>query len=939
MIPNIPRVLILSCLLNTPFAYGQSSSDNHSVMLPTSKVLTVPAPGRLGSTNSFPATMVVSPDEHYAAVLNDGYGTQETLARQSIGVLNLETNKITDFPDARFGDDAHQSYYIGLAFSSDGKHLYASVGSLSDPVGSGRGNTGNGIAVYRFASGKVSPERFIPIPLQTLSSGKSLAVGLAAPVGKAISYPAGLTVIPDNGHDKLLVANNLSDNVVLLDPANGKILQTFDLSAGDLVPYAYPYTVVATRDGHRAWCSLWNTSQVAEFDLTSAKVVRWIKLKQPDDPLAPGSHPTAMLLSPDEKFLRVALSNADEVVEISTTTNDISGAFVSRSSAQKYAGTYPTALAQSRDGRYMFVGASSLDAVAVFDTSQPHTGSSKNDEDTASMPVGFVPTDLYPSALAVHGDDLLIATAKGEGSRANKEMGKTVYETKHKEHAYIPTLIRGSIARLNIPAALEKLPQYTEMVERDNLFHSDPGTVNFSSGQNPIKHVIYVIKENRTYDQVLGDLKVGDGDPSLNMYGEDITPNEHRLALQFGVLDNFYDSGEVSGDGHLWSTAAITSDYNEKNWQIAYRGKERTYDFQGQLSDEFPLDHNMPDVDDPSTGYLWDNLARNHVSFRDYGEFVNALWCNEPIKAVSPKEGTPSGQETKCSRTDVKQGGTLPPNVGNPHGSRSPWPWAVPLFSGVKPSKAVLRDHFDPLYPDFNTDYPDQLRADEFLNEFAAFVKARQSHEGAEYEMPSFVLLYLPDDHTGGTRPDRARPAANVADNDLALGRVVDAVSHSPYWDDTAIFVLEDDAQDGADHVDAHRSIAFVISKYCPGSVAKPNVEHRFYTTVNIVHTMETLLGLPPMNQNDAYAPLMSGLFTGAGDQPPYNADYRNSKNGLIYETNKREAPGSKISSRMDFSRPDAAGAARLNRVLWQDQKGKAPIPAPKHTVFPAGGD
>ena len=189
-----------------------------------------------------------------------------------------------------------------------------------------------------------------------------------------------------------------------------------------------------------------------------------------------------------------------------------------------------------------------------------------------------------------------------------------------------------------------------------------------------------------------------------------------------------------------------------------------------------------------------------------------------------------------------------------------------------------------------------------FSTSSAPTFKARQSKEGADYELPSFVLLYLPDDHTGGTRPDRARPAANVADNDLALGRVVDAVSHSPYWDDTAIFVLEDDAQDGADHVDAHRSIAFVISKYSPGSAAKPNVEHRFYTTVNVVHTMEELLGLPPMNQNDAYAPLMVGLFSGPGDQVPYQADYRNRRNGLIYETNKREAPGAQISSRMDFS-------------------------------------
>ncbi len=257
----------------------------------------------------------------------------------------------------------------------------------------------------------------------------------------------------------------------------------------------------------------------------------------------------------------------------------------------------------------------------------------------------------------------------------------------------------------------------------------------------------------------------------------------------------------------------------------------------------------------------------------------------------------------------------------------------------MKPTKAVLRDHFDPLYPDFNTEYPDQLRADEFLNEFSAFVRAHDEEEGAQFELPSFVLLYLPDDHTGGTRPNYPRPAASVADNDLAVGRVVDAVSHSPYWDDTAIFVLEDDAQDGADHVDAHRSTAFVISKYSAGSTDHPNVEHRFYTTVNTIHTMEMLLGLPPMNQNDAYAPVMSGLFTGAGDQPAYTADYRNLKNGLIYELNRKEAPGAKISQQMDFSRPDAAGAARLNRVLWQDQKGSVPMPAPRHTIFPAGGD
>jgi DNA-binding beta-propeller fold protein YncE len=907
-------------------------------MLPTSKMLTTPSPGRIGSTNSFPATMVVSPDGRYAALLNDGYGTQETMAHQSISVLDLKTNQIVEYPDQRLSDEAHQSYFLGLALSSDGKHLYASVGSLSDPTGAKPRDTGNGIAVYGFSEGKVAPGRFIPIAPQPLSSGKKLAVGLKAPPHTAIPYPAGIAVISDGGHDKLLIANNLSDNVALLDPATGKVLETFDLSTSDLVPSSFPYTCVATRDGRRAWCSLWNASRVAELDLTSGKVARWIKLRQPEDPLAPGSHPTAMLLSPDERTLFVALSNIDEVAAVSTDTGSPLR-FLRTSIARQYkfGGTSPSALTQSSDGKRLFVADASLNAIKVLDL--PAMGAFRNVP--VSNPIdpvlGFIPTDWYPSALAVQGDDLIIATAKGEGAGPNKVMGKTVYETKHKEHPYIPTLLRGSIARLNIPSTIEKLPQLMQIVEHDNLLQSDPGTITFASGQNPIKHVIYILKENRTFDQILGDLKVGDADPALNMYGADITPNEHKLALQFGVLDNFYDSGEVSGDGHVWSTAAITSDYNEKTWQIAYRGKERTYDFQGQVAEEYPLEHNQPDVDDPSTGFLWDNLARNHVSFRDYGEYVNAQWCNEKRKAASPKQGTPSGQQATCPRTELHQGDALPPNVGDPHSGSSPWPWSVPLFSGVKPTKAVLRDHYDPLYPDFNTDYPDQLRADEFLNEFGAYVRAREAHEGLDFEMPSFVLLYLPDDHTGGTRPDKPRPAASVADNDLALGRVVDAVSHSPYWDDTAILVLEDDAQDGADHVDAHRSIAFVVSKYSPGASAQPYVEHRFYTTVNMIHTLEMLLGLPPMNQNDAYAPVMSQMFSGQGDQPAYKADYRNLKNGLIYERNRREAPGAQISSKMDFSHPDAAGAARLNQVLWRDQKGTTPMPAAKHTVFPAG--
>ena len=949
------RIALLAALLSMHIALPaqEPKPDASSISLPTSKTLTIPAPGRIGSTNSFPATIAISPDGRYAALLNNGYGTQETMAMQSIAVLDLhsndlKTNQLSDYPDKRFGEEVHQSYFLGLVFGSDGKHLYASVGSITDPTGEKPPDTGNGIAIYSFTDGKVAPERFIAIEPQALAAGKKVAIALRkTQPGTAIPYPAGLALVSargrnnDNAHDRLLVANNLSDNVVLLDVATGKVLQRFDLSTSDLVPSSFPYTVVATRDGRRAWCSLWNASRIAELDLASGKVVRWIKLKEPEDPIAPGSHPTAMLLSPDERLLYVALSNADQVAVVSTKSARMIAVLDTTVRNQEFAGTYPSALAQSADGKRLFVADASTNAVAVFDTSKLNeNGLNENGPIGADVPaLGFIPTDWYPSALAVQGDDLLIATAKGQGAGPNKGMGKTAGEIRRHKHPYIPTLLRGSIARLNIPSTLGKLEELTRTVEHDNLLHNNPGTIQFAGGENPIKHVIYVIKENRTYDQILGDLKAGDADPSLTMYGADITPNEHKLALQFGVLDNFYDSGEVSGDGHLWSTAAITSDYNEKTWQIAYRGKERTYDFQGTVADEFSLEHNQPDIDDPSTGFLWDNVARHGLSYRDYGEFVNAEWCNKTRKASTPKQGTPSAQESPCPRTELHQGDPLPPNVGDPHGGQSPFPWAVPLFNGVKPTKAVLRDHFDPLYPDFNTDYPDQLRADEFLNEFAAYARAREENESPEFQLPAFVLLYLPDDHTGGTRPERPRPAAAVADNDLALGRVVDAVSHSLYWDNTAIFILEDDAQDGGDHIDAHRSIAFVISKYSPGTVAEPYVDHRFYTTVNMIHTMEMLLGLPPMNQNDAYAPAMGPMFSGAGSQPAFKADDHNLKNGLIYETNKGDARGANESAKMDFSRPDAAGAARLNKVLWRDRKGDAPVPAPKHAVFPAGGD
>ena len=246
------------------------------------------------------------------------------------------------------------------------------------------------------------------------------------------------------------------------------------------------------------------------------------------------------------------------------------------------------------------------------------------------------------------------------------------------------------------------------------------------------------------------------------------------------------------------------------------------------------------------------------------------------------------------------------------------------MFRNI-PTRPEIEGHFDPRFPDFRLDYPDQLRVDEFLNEFEEFVRAKESGKGDT--LPQFVLMRLPNDHTAGTKPGFPTPAAMVAENDLAVGRLIEAISHSPYWQDTAIMILEDDAQDGPDHVDAHRSPTLVISKYSPGSAAQPFVDHTFHTTVSTIHTIEVLLGLPPMNVNDAHAPIMSPLFDGPGTQMPFEADFRNQRNGLIYKINTSHSPGAAESARMDFSHADAADAKVLNAILWRDRKGAVPVP------------
>jgi len=920
--PNFARTLFLLFLFAaTPLAPSAQKPDSGPTRMPNAKIFGE-LPGNPRRINNLPTAAAISPDGRFAVLLHSGYGAYTSGEKQSLTVLNLETEALRDFPDDRLGSHAKQTYFLGLAFSADGKHLYASMASFTDPLGKEQGSTGNGIAVYSFQNGEVIPERFLPLaPRSNLPPDK-----LRRDEFKDVTYPAGLSVGMSGGVERILVACNNSDEAVLLNSSDGKIIYRFDLSTFQRIPASLPYTTVMTSDGKRGFVSLWNASAVAELDLLTGRVRHIIPLHQPASPLVGGSHPTALLLSRDNSRLFVALTNRDEVDVLDTNTGTLLYSLSTKLPGQKYGGSDPESLALSADEKTLFSANAISDSVAVFDLSHPAAGE-------PLRAVGFIPTEWYPTVVAVAGNDLLIGSAKGRGSGPNPVPLKKGADGTPK-YPYSPAMTNGSLARIPLTTLNEKLASWTEQVSATNAAQGNVDRIPFAPGENKIRHVIYIIKENRTYDQVFGDLTQANGDPSLAMYGEEITPNQHKLAQQFGILDNFYDSGDVSGDGHVWSTSASISDYVEKTWPIGYRGREHTYDSEGELLGGISADDDLPDAGEPTGGYLWRNFATHGISYRHYGEYIVSKWCNSAPADQLSTTGPPKVAGVTCTRTVIRKGDPLEKNVGDPRGGPSPYPWEIPVLAKNIASQPELRDHFDPLFPDFEVAYPDQLRADEFLNEFQAFVAARDSGKDM---LPQFILLRLPDDHTAGGRKGQPRPTASVADNDLAVGRVVDAISHSPYWDDTAILILEDDAQNGPDHVDSHRSIALVISKFSPlpklqAGQPAPYVDHTFYTTINMLRTIEALLGVPPMNANDSRATVMAPLFNGPGTQPPFTADYRNRDNGLIYEMNTKEW---KAGKNLDFSHADAANSVVLNKFLWHDRMGTTPMPPPQHNIFP----
>ncbi len=590
----LPNFFLLLLFLLAPSLVAQDAP--HTTQLPNGKLLTG-VPGNPRPTNNLPTAIALSPDGRFAVLLHSGYGAYTSGGKQSLSVLNLETDELTDFPDDRLGSKARQTYFLGLAFGLDGKHLFASMASLTDPLGKQKGSTGNGIAVYTFENGRVAPERFMPLAARDKIPGGKIR----RPEFRDVTYPAGLGIGISGGEERLLVACNNSDEALLLNSSDGKIIHRFDLSRFKHIPASLPYSAVITSDGRRGFVSLWNASMVAELDLVKGRVSRFIPLRKPTLLLAGGSHPTALLLNRDSSRLFVALTDRDEIAVLDTATGEPVSYLSTKLSGQQYGGSDPEYLALSLDEKMLFSANAISDSVGAFDLGKLTSGQ-------PLQAAGFIPTEWYPTVVAATRKDLLIASAKGRGSGPNpKSIGKTA--DGRPRYPYGPAMINGSLARIALADLPANLATFTKQVSEANAVRGNADRVPFASGENKIRHVIYIIKENRTYDQVFGDLGAGDGDPSLAMYGEDITPNQHKLARQFGVLDNFYDSGDVSGDGHVWSTSASISDYVAKTWPIGYRGGEHTYDSEGTLLGGVSAEDEVPDAGEPTGGYLWKNFA------------------------------------------------------------------------------------------------------------------------------------------------------------------------------------------------------------------------------------------------------------------------------------------------------------------------------------------
>ena len=832
-----------SDLATAPTAELPGMRPDGSVLLPNQWSLR-PA-GRQVELGDFPVNIAVHPNGRFAAILHCGYSAHQ------IVVVDLEQGKVVS------RTPVHEAFY-GLEFAHSGGRLYCS------------GSSDELIHVFDFNDGQLT---------------EAAPIHVHDPSHRGI--PGGLAISDDA--QRLFAANVWGASVSEVDLVHGTRLEDIEFvpaGGGATAPSAtftnnapvdadlhaitkraealldpadadapFPYACRLDDRRHRLYVSLWAQSCVAAIDLGTHRILGFWHT---------GDHPNEMVLNQSGRDLFVANANFNTVTVLDTTYGNTIETLSASLSPDDLPGATPNSLALSPDETKLFVANACNNDIAVFDVSV--LGRSRS--------LGFIPVGWYPTSVRVtpDGRHLLVANGKGLISKANPNCPQP-YKRRTPATQYIASLLPGALSIIDLPAGkkdfAKQLADYTRQAYQCTPQQTTPPVAPAADNPipvrpgnpGPVRYCIYIIKENRTYDQVFGDLSQGNGDPSLCLFGDKITPNLHKLVREFVLLDNFYADAEVSADGHEWSMGAYASDFVEKTWPLNY-GHPRSRKF------PYPGEGGLP-IAAPSTGYLWDAAKTAGVTYRSYGEFVYA--------------------------------GKTPEDPDITH---------LPALEG----------HFDPLYHCFNLDYSDVKRADRFISELKRFE--------TEGDMPRLQIVRLPNDHTAGSVPGKATPIACVADNDLGVGKLVEAVSHSKFWPQTAIFIIEDDAQNGPDHVDAHRTTALVISPY----TKRAAVDSTLYSTTSMLRTMELILGLDPMTQFDAAATPMFNSFQGAADVRPYDAVPAGAN---LDEKNDSLAWGSRASKKMDFSREDAVNDNQLNEIVWRSVRGaQSPMPAPVHAAF-----
>ncbi|MBV9612491.1 MAG: bifunctional YncE family protein/alkaline phosphatase family protein, partial [Acidobacteriaceae bacterium] len=682
---------------------------------------------------------------------------------------------------------------------------------------------------------------------------------------KSVAFIGDVALSPD-AH-LLYAADLYNDSIAVVNLQSGRLIDHGKTGRR-------PYRIVVSPDGRQLVVSSWADAAVYQHDANSGTILGKTRV---------GPHPTDMVWSnkpaPSEQGhadtvarLFVAAANTNNVYALGVTRDGQLNALESINvslSPMHPLGMTPSALALDKRGTRLYVACSDANAVAVADISSEH-----------SRVIGFIPTGWYPTAVRVlDTDEIAVLNGKGLGSQANPDgpvptkPNKPLYEGGPvSAPGYVAHIQTGTVAFLSAVTE-ETLPEFTATVLRNSPYRDemiygpieDEQEAYFTrTGDHPslIQHVIYVIKENRTYDQVLGDLEKGNGEKSLNLFGEQITPNLHQLARDFVLYDNFYENADVSADGHNWASAAISPDYTQKLWPNNYARRRPTYDFEGGEP-----------ANTPPAGYIWNNALQAGISIRDYGEWVTNL---PAAKSIS------GGRQVE------------------------------------KANDPALEPYVDFNFRSFDLDYSDVDRANEFIREWKQF--------DAKGQAPQLVILRMPNDHTKGASPGALSPLSYAAQNDYGMGMVVDAVSHSRLWSSTAIFVIEDDAQNGPDHVDSHRAPAWVISPY----TRRGTVDSNMYNQASVLRTIERIVGLRPMTHFDAAARPMFASFSRNPDIRPFTTI---APKFSLTEHNPGHGSGATESARMDFSQEDRVDDDTLNDVLWRAIRHTTP-PAPTRSAF-----